>query len=198
MLPDPGCYKERYRSPGPIAGAMAFSLVPLIPALLGSQALPWLILSLAAFALVTLPCVLAVASRMTAFRADPACITLGADPAGWPFRRHPAVFVPWADVERIILYRGPESRFSIWDVPCIGIQRRQGAPPLPRGSEPAPGCPVPGVVVRVTRPITTWRLDRERLAALTATVAPGIPIADASAGPIPSIEGSGRENITPS
>ena len=193
MLPDQGCYEERYRSAGPIAGAVAFSLVPLIPALLDSQALPWLMLSLAAFALVTLPCVLAIASRMIAFRADPAGITLGADPVGWPFRRIPAVFVPWADVEQIVLYRGPESRFSIWDVQRIGIQRRQGAPSLPGGSKPAPGCPVPCVAARVTRPITTWRLDRERLAAHTAAVAPGIPIVDASAGPIPSIEGPDRE-----
>jgi hypothetical protein len=192
MLPDQGCYEERYRSAGPIARAVAFSLVPLIPALLDSQALPWLILSLAAFALVTLPCVLAIARRMIAFRADPAGITLGADPVGWPFRRLPAVFVPWADVEQIVLYRGPESRFSIWDVQRIGIQRRQGAPSLPPGSKPAPGCP-PGVAARVTRPITTWRLDRGRLAAFTAAVAPGIPIVDASAGPIPSIEGPDRE-----
>jgi hypothetical protein len=193
MLPGQGCYEERYRSAGPIASAVAFSLVPLIPALLGSQALPWLILSLAAFALVTLPCVFVVASRLIAFRADAAGITLGADPVGWPFRRLPAVFVPWADVERIILYQGPESRFSIWDVQRIGIQRRQGAPALPRGSKPAPGCPVPGVAAGITRPITTWRLDRERLGALTAAVAPGIPIVDVSAGPIPSIEGPERE-----
>jgi hypothetical protein len=92
MLPDQGCYEERYRLTGPVAWSLALTLVPLVPAVLGSPPIGWLILSLAAFA------------------------------AG------------------------------------------------------------------ATRPITTWRLDRDRLAALTAAVAPGIPIVDASTDPDPSVE----------
>jgi hypothetical protein len=197
MLPDQGCYEERYGLTGPAALFLALSLVPVVPAIFSHQPLPWLVLSLALFALVTLPSVIALGSRMIAFRADPAGITLGADPVGWPVRRVPAVFVPWADVERIILYRGPESRFSIRDVPCIGIQRRQGAPALSWGSKPAPGCPVRGVAAGATRPITAWRLDRDRLAALTAAVAPGILIVDASTAPNPSVEGPSQRGSVP-
>ena len=189
MLPDQGCYEERYRLTGSVAWGLALPLLLLVPAVLGSQPIGWLILSLAGLAIVTLPSVLAVASRRTAFRADYAGITLGADPLRGPAHHIFAVLIPWADVERIILYRGPATRgLAVQDGPCIGIQRRQGAPPLPWGNKPARRCPVPGVAAGAARPITTWRLDRDRLAALTAVVAPGIPIVDASTDPDPSVE----------
>lgn len=44
------------------------------------------------------------ARRMLAFRADQAGITLGTVPGKLTPRRGPAVFVPWADVEQIVLY----------------------------------------------------------------------------------------------
>jgi hypothetical protein len=150
-----------------------------------------------AFALVTVPCLVSVASRRIAFRADQAGITLGADPLSWPVAHVSAVFVPWANVEAIVLYRGARSRLSAWDGPCIGIQRRQGAPALSRGNKPARRCPVPGVAAGAARPVTAWRLDRDRLAAVTAAVAPAIPIIDGSTGPNPSIEAP-DSNLQPS
>jgi hypothetical protein len=89
--------------------------------------------------------------------------------------RGPAVFIPWTDIERIVLYPASQGQRSHTPVQCIGVQRRYGAPPLPPGNEQAPGCPVPGVSTGATRKITGWRLDRERLAAVTVAVAPGIP-----------------------
>ena len=63
--------------------------------------------------------------------------------------------IPWADVERIILYpvyqRGQSGAAK---AQCIGVQRREGALPLPRGNEQAPGCPVPGVAAGASRRIT--------------------------------------------
>jgi hypothetical protein len=127
--------------------------------------------ALAVFGIGTLPWPV-LARRAIAFRADPAGITLGANPAGWLLRRRPAVFVPWADIEGIILYPGRGTLFG--QTRHIGIQRGQDAPALPYGNKPGP--PLPG----------TWRgsgsgpadhrlaADRERLAALTAAVAPGI------------------------
>jgi len=51
---------------------------------------------------------------------------------------------------------------------------------------------VPGVAAGAARPIKNWRLDRERLAAVTAAVAPGIPVIDARNDPDPQIEAPGQ------
>jgi hypothetical protein len=56
------------------------------------------------------------ARRVIAFRADQAGITLGAVPGRLMVRRGPAVFIPWADAEKIIFYparlggKAPEPR----------------------------------------------------------------------------------------
>jgi hypothetical protein len=131
--------------------------------------------------------------RTIAFRADQAGITLGAVPDKLSVCRGSALFIPWADVQRIILYpayrRGPGGRTA---VQCIGVQRHTAAEPLLWGNEQAPGCPVPGVATWATRMITGWRLDRDRLAAVTAAVAPGIPVLDTAADPDPSVDGQGQ------
>ncbi|HJY54847.1 MAG TPA: hypothetical protein VJ418_00500 [Streptosporangiaceae bacterium] len=190
MPPDQGCYEERYRLTFPVARSAAFSVVSLIPAIVSHQPLPWLILCPVIFVLATVPWLLAVASRKIAFRADMTGITLGADPLSWPFRHASAVFVPWSDAEAIALYHGGGPvGWRIGDDPCIAIQRRPGAPALPRGNNPARRCPVPGVAAGAVRPVTAWRLDRDRLAALTAVVAPAIPVIDAGTGPNQGVEG---------
>jgi hypothetical protein len=60
----------------------------------------------------------------------------------------------------------------------MGVQRYAAAAPLLWGNEQAPGCPVPRVTTWATRRITGWRLDRDRLAALIAEVAPKVQILD--------------------
>lgn len=123
--------------------------------------------------------VIDLARRTVAFRADRAGIMLGAVPDKLTVRRGSALFIPWADVEMIVLYRVyPRGGGRPPAVPCIGVQRQAGAPPLLWGNEQAPGCPVPRVPAWATRRIAGWRLDRDRLAAVTAAVAPGIPIVD--------------------
>jgi hypothetical protein len=92
----------------------------------------------------------------------------------------PAVFIPWADIERIILYPAGPGRKK--RVKCVGVQRREGAPALPYGNNWDPGCPVGFVAAGAARQMTHWRLDRERLAAVTAAVAPGIPVIEFSPG----------------
>ena len=42
-----------------------------------------------------------------------------------------------------------------------------------------------------------WRLDRSRLAAVTAAVAPDVPILDTSADPLPGDEDNDRPNSAP-
>jgi hypothetical protein len=113
-------------------------------------------------------------------RADHAGITLNRQ--RYPLTSRPATFVPWADVQQIILYT---SHHRGGPAPWIGIRRRDGAPALPSGNEQAPFCPVPGVAAGATRWNKGSRLGRERLAAVTAAVAPGISVVEASAGPAP-------------
>jgi hypothetical protein len=193
MPPDQGCYEERYRLTYPVARGFALTLVPLIIAIFSRQTLPWVILSPVAFVLATVPWLVAVTSRKVAFRADMTGITLGADPLSWPFRRASTMFVPWSDAEGITLYQGGGPfGWRYLDDPCVGIQRRPDAPALSRGNKPARRCPVPGVAAGAARPVTAWRLDRDRLAALTAAVAPGIPIIDAGTGPKQNVEGPGQ------
>jgi hypothetical protein len=88
---------------------------------------------------------------------------------------------------RIVFYRRSHGRFR--GAECIGIERRQGVPVLSRGNGPASGRPVPGVAAGITRLMTTWQLDRQRLASITAITARGIPIAGISTSPESSAAG---------
>ena len=118
-------------------------------------------------------------------------ITLGADPLSGPFRHASAVFVPWSDAEAIALYQGGGPfGWRIGTIRASGSSAARVPRPCPRGNKPARRCPVPGVAAGAVRPVTAWRLDRDRLAALTAAVAPGIPIIDASTGPNQGVEGA--------
>jgi hypothetical protein len=188
VLPDPGSYEERYR----LAGDAGWTLFgTLVFASLGSVWHTSVIYTVFALVVAAMAAraggVFAAARRAVAFRTDYAGITLGAVPGQLGSRR-PAVFVPWEDVEQILLYPGgPGGRGRSAPVSSIGIQRRAGAPPLARGNEQAPGCPVPRVAAGASRRITGWRLDRDRLAAVTAAVAPGIPVVDAGPGLGPGI-----------
>jgi hypothetical protein len=190
MLPDPGRYEERYRLTGAALGLVS-ALLALGLGLLWHTQLIFAALTV----LAVIPAVLAVALRPVAFRADHAGITLGSDRL---LPRRPAVFIPWADVERIVLYPGRKAAgfgdylWASGEVEYIGVQSRDGAPALARGNKQAPWCPVPGVAAGATRPIKNWRLDRERLAAVTAAVAPDIPVIDARNDPDRRIEGPGQ------
>ncbi len=176
--------------------SLAVSLAMLAVALHGSHG-AWLALSVLSFVTVTVPALATAVSRRIAFRADPLGITLGADPLSWPGRDSSPVFIPWSDVAAIVLYSGREPGAK--GRPCIGIQRLPGAPRLPRGNGPTRRCPVPGLVEGATRQVVAWRLDRERLTALTAAVAPGIPVVNtdlAAQGPAmegPAIDGAAIE-----
>jgi hypothetical protein len=138
MLPDPGCYEERYR-----LGGAVWVLVSAFLALgLGFLWHTPLIFA-ALTVLLASPAVLAVARPPVAFRADHAGITLGSDR---PLPRRPAVFIPWTDVERIILY--PDRKAAgfgdnIWasdQTQYIGVQRRDRARPCPIATSRLPGA----------------------------------------------------------
>jgi hypothetical protein len=191
-------YEERYR----LTIDAALGLASIVALVLGIILRQWAILVPIAIVLALLATVFrqapngfaaafAAARRMIAFRADRAGITLGAVP-GNPGGGRAAVLVPWADIQQVIIYPvDPVGRGRYAKVRCIGIQRRPGAAALPEGNEQAPGCPVPDVASGATRRIVGWRLERERLAAVIAAAAPGIPISAFTAGPDPVLEGPG-------
>jgi hypothetical protein len=190
MLPDPGCYEERYRLNGRAALGLAAGLLSVGLGILWRTPVIFTAIAL----LVAIPAVIALARRTMAFRADHAGITLGAVSDKLTFRRGQAVFVPWADVEQIILYpASSRGQGPFASAQCIGVQRRDRAPALLEGDEQAPGCQVPGVAIGATR----RRLDRERLATVTAAMAPEIPILDASPAPDPGVEGPGQGASAP-
>ena len=138
MLPDPGCYEERYRLTGRAALGLAAGLLSVGLGILWHTPVIFTAIAL----LVAIPAVIALARRVIAFRADHAGIMLGAVPDKVTFRRGQAVFVPWAEVEQIILYPAyPRGQGSYAPVQCIAVQRREGAPALSRGTEQAPWLP---------------------------------------------------------
>ena len=192
-------YEERYRPTGRAAVGLAASVLLVVVGFLWR--LPVIFLPLgAALAVLTAQGagVIDRVRRTTAFRADQAGITLGAVPDKLTVRRGSRLFIPWTDVQRIILYPvHPRGRGGRTAVQCIGIQRRATAEPLRWGNEQAPSCPVPGVPAWATRMITGWRLDRSRLAAVTAAVAPGVPILDISTDPLPGDEDDGQQRSAP-
>jgi hypothetical protein len=183
MLPDQGCYEERYQRGRAVLGlARTLPLVGL-GLLWRTQLIPF---SLTA-GLLAIPEVLTLALPPVAFRADHAGITLGSNRL-LPRRR--AVFIPWTDVEKIILYPGYTGNPG--QAHYIGVQRRDGAPVLPYGNEQAPGCPMPGVMAGATRRVIRWRLDRARLAAVIVAVAPGIRVIEDRNGPDGAVKDPGQ------
>jgi hypothetical protein len=192
-------YEERYRLTSRAAAGLAVSVFLVVVGFLWH--LPVIFLPLgAALAVVTAQGagVIDRVRRTTAFRADQAGITLGTVPDRLTVRRGSRLFIPWADVERIIIYPvHPRGRGSRAVVQCIGVQRRATAQPLQWGNEQAPGCPVPRVPAWATRMVTGWRLDRSRLAAVTAAVAPDVPILDTSTDPLPGDEDDDQPNSAP-
>ena len=198
MLRDPGCYAERYRLTGGAALMLAASLLSIGLGVLWHMPVIFAVIAALIAALEgRAHGLFGAARRRIAFRADPAGIALAAVPGRLPFRHGAAVFVPWADVEQIILYRdslrglGRLARFQ-----CIAIQCQDPATALPPGGEQDPRRPAPGAAPGVSRRIIGWRLDREHLATVTAAVAPGIPIIDASTSPGPGMEGPGQSAST--
>jgi hypothetical protein len=191
-------YEERYRLTGRAAGGLAASVLLVIVGFLWHLPVIFLPLGLGLAVLTAQGAGVAdQIRRTTAFRADQAGITLGAVPDKLTVRRGSRLFIPWSDVERIILYPIHRGRGGHITVQCIGVQRRAAAAPLRWGNEQAPGCPVPRVPAWATRMISGWRLDRDRLAAVTAALAPGVPILDTRTGPLPGEQDDRREHRTP-
>jgi hypothetical protein len=179
MPPDPGSYEERYRLTSGVVlrlvGGLLFVALGLMwqPPVVSAA---WVILAIPViFSALTIvfamPAVITIARRMIAFRADYGGITLGVMPTSLAALHRPATFIPWAEVEKIILYRAgsPQWRGNP-PVQGISVQRRHATASM-----------VTGAASRAACTITGWKLNHERLTAVTAAVAPSIPVIDADA-----------------
>jgi hypothetical protein len=169
-LPDPGCYEERYRPAIRITPGAIASLVAITLGFLWHIQPVFFVIGI----VVALPAVIALARCQLAFRADHDGILLAGQQHWLTGRRGPATPIPWADVEQIICYSHEPGHGG--PVRCIAIQRRTGVP--------------------VTRTVTGWRLDRARLAAVTAAVVPGVQVVDAASNTDLSIEGPSQATST--
>lgn len=120
----------------------------------------------------------ALIRRGLALRVDQAGVTFGATPGAI---RSNEFFVPWSDIEEIVLWSeqaGPnEIRF-------IGLKRHDGLPPLPGIPKGRVGealrrmSGIPEELAWTSRPVNTWRLDRQRLRETVARFAPAVEIVD--------------------
>ncbi len=158
--PDPGCYVIRFRLTGLGAYSVIFGLVLIAVGVFQTQSSLYDRVSFAALGgLVALREIIPIVSRKILFRADPAGTTLSA-PAWFGFS-HSTVFIPWTDIKKIALYK-----ITRWT-------RRGG-----RTGSYMIIMPCGAAHVRARR-IGTWRLDPERLTAVVARAAPGVPVVDA-------------------
>jgi hypothetical protein len=166
MMPDPGCYEERDRVTGRDGMGLAAGLLAIGLGFLWHTQAIFLVIGVMLVALT----VFTLARRQLAFRADHAGILLPGEPDRLTARRGPAMPIPWADVEQIILYSSEPGEQAA--VQRIGIQCRTGR--------------------LETRRLSSWRLNRDRLAAVTAAVAPDVRTLGATGRPGPGIEGPGQ------
>ena len=174
MLPDPGRYEERYRMTTGAVPVVAASLV-LFGLLFRTEAL-WATEAIIALALAVLLVPAVAARRLVAFRADYAGVLLGAEPRALMAGRGRPVFIPWHEVDQIVLHpdtsglpgaKGQVGRIEV---------RRRTVPPAGDEQAQEPGT------AAVTRSVRGWRLDRERLALITGAVAPCVPVIEAAPG----------------
>src|SRR6266487_1721094 len=158
--PDPGRYEIRFRLTGLYAFNVSFGLVLIALGIFQYQrSLYERVIIAAVGGLFALRYVIPLVSRKVLFRADPTGVTLGS--LAWIGFSSATVFTPWTDIKKIALYK-----ITRWT-------RRGGRTGsymviVPRGA--AHG--------RAGR-IDAWRLDPERLTAVAAVAAPGVPVVDA-------------------
>jgi hypothetical protein len=158
--PGYGCYEIRFRLTGFAAYSIGFGLVWIALGIFQHQRSPYERVIMVAFGgLFALRCVIPIVSRKILFRADPTGVTLGTLGRFGFFSS--IVFIPWTDIKEIALYKITRRSRQVGRTGSYMVI-------VPRGA--AHGR---------ARRIDTWRLDPERLTAVAAAAAPGVPVVDA-------------------
>jgi hypothetical protein len=178
MPPEPFVYEARFR--GPKTVRLVVILLVFCAVMLIAPAPLWARIFVIGACGVGLVILLAAGlSRKTALRVDASGVKLCQS----PFFRSATASYPWADVQRIVLWRYQRLDY-------IGVERRKGAPE-PTGpftgpaSRAAVGKTAPGVdpgVALTGAAANSWALDRQRLVEAVAHFAPAVEVADASTG----------------
>ncbi|MFF2847287.1 hypothetical protein ACFVT5_13220 [Streptomyces sp. NPDC058001] len=122
----------------------------------------------------------AAMSGKVAFRVDETGVLLGGNPARY---QATTARIPWRDIEAVVCWR----QHTAASIPHVGLALRADAAPVPGATRSRIGRAtvralvphLPADVVAVSRPVSGWRLDRDRLAAAMAEFAPGVPMKDA-------------------
>ena len=159
--PKPDCYGIRFRLAGyealfPVFGLIFLALGIFVPGSVAQR-----VFFIACGGLFIVPYAILLASRPFVFRADRAGITLGPE---LPTLQFSSGVIPWAEIETVSLYKR------------VGLSNQRGKSPgiyieiVLKGNEPG--------AIWATRRFNTWRLDRQRLAAVTSAAAPDIAIVD--------------------
>lgn len=173
-------YEARYGWTAQIVKIVLFALLIVVLGFLLPDVPPALSMTIDVVCLCSLLWLLAIPLfGKVALRADASGITLGGSPL--PLGPRPDL-VPWDEILSVVLWSRQAGRITI---PCIGLRRTEGAPPLagapgPRRSRYA-AVVVPGVpadLLAASRPVLMWRLDRAALEAATAAFAPTVSILD--------------------
>jgi hypothetical protein len=117
-------------------------------------------------------------SGRIALRVDASGVTLG----GTPLRYQSTTrFVPWADIERIVLWQRRQPRggplvYIGLAGPADALQADSRVARLAARANALAAPPVPGSTYLGLRAVTGWHLDLDRLAAATTHYAPGVRI----------------------
>lgn len=176
---DPYVYEARYGLGGRTGVMIVISLVFAALGLLPGLSAGVRITCVALFGGGGLLMLGVAATRQVAFRVDASGVTLGGMP---PRYRSGTRFCPWADIERVVLWRqrlphGASMRY-------VGLVRRADAPPLAGRRAALAGrvaarALTPGIsgdTLMASRAINGWRLDEARLASAVGHFAPGAVI----------------------
>ncbi|MDX3850366.1 hypothetical protein [Streptomyces sp. AK02-01A] len=119
-------------------------------------------------------------SHKVALRVDETGVLLGGNPARY---ESTTAQVPWEDIAAVVLWR----QHSAASIPYVGLALHRHAA-LPPGSSQGRVARatlrmlvphLPADVVPASRPVSGWRLDKDRLTAAVAHFAPTIPVVDA-------------------
>ena len=177
MENDPFVYEARYSLRGRPGLVVALAAVFVIAGIFGHLSLAVRILDFALFGVGGLIMLVTGLSRRVAFRVDGRGVTLGGIP---PRYRAGTRFVPWADIEQVVLWRQPMPYGR--SMAYVGLRRRPGAPPLGGRKTQLAGRAVAATLTRgipadtlsASRAVNGWRLAPEKLAAAVRHFGPGV------------------------